>query len=67
MIDGQNLNGSILHKVAEVLTGVLIFRCIRVHGTKRTGFGGYLNIASNQIRRIIVWFFCFRQLFVPIR
>ena len=53
MIDGLNLNGGFLHKVAEVLISVFIFGRIRVHDRESTGLAGYPNIASDHIRKII--------------
>ena len=53
MIDGLNLDGGFLHKVAEVLISVFIFCRIRVHSAERTSFCGHPNIASDHIRQII--------------
>ena len=39
-IDRQNLNGCVLHEVAQIFSTVIGFNCLCIHAGKHTGFGG---------------------------
>lgn len=43
-IDRQDLNGCVLHEVAQVFTAVIGFSCLCIHAGKHTGFGGDADI-----------------------
>ena len=59
-IDCQNLNGRVLHKVAQIFAAVIGFRCLCINTGKHTGFGGDADIGSGSfIGRLIRNFRCF--------
>ena len=59
-IDCQNLNGRVLHKVAQIFAAVIGFRCLCINTGKHTGFGGDADIGSGSfIGRLIQNFRCF--------
>ena len=56
-IDCQNLNGRVLHEVAQIFAAVISFSCLCINTGKHTGFGGDADIGPGCfIGRLIVNF-----------
>ena len=50
----QDLDGGILHEVAQIFTAVIGFNCLCIHAGKHTGFGGDGDIGTGSfIGRLI--------------